>query len=177
MAPEHFFSIWPPGRKGYFSSLAHDLFGIWMGHFSSMAHDLLGTWPPDRMCHYSSIILYDPFGNLPTMAVCILATRSACSTSLVHHIIICFNSRAALIVPYISLSEPPHTGEIEKTWRRIQVKMRKNPFLSLTLWTFCLYSVKFFVKSHIYSKLFCIHFHYFKVVNALFPFYISFFCA
>jgi hypothetical protein len=133
MAHEHS-RIWPPGCKGYFSSLAHGLFGIWMGHFSSMAHDLLGTWPPDRMCHHSSIILYDPFGNLPTMAVCILATKSACATSLGHPIIICFNSRAALIVPYISLSEPPHTGEIEKhTWRRIQVKkLEKMPFLSLT---------------------------------------------
>jgi hypothetical protein len=39
LAHEHF-SIWPPVRKGYFSTC-------------SMSHDLLGTWPTERMCHFS----------------------------------------------------------------------------------------------------------------------------
>ncbi len=92
MAHEHF-SIWPPGRKGFFSSLSHDLFGIWMGHFSSMAHDLLGTWPPDRMCHLSSIILYDHSGHLTTYGRLYFG----------HHVGMCHRSRT----PYNLLFKQP----------------------------------------------------------------------
>ncbi len=117
------------------------------GHFSGMAHDHLSTWTPDRMCHFSNTILYDHSGHLTTTAACILATRSACATSLGHPIIICFNSRAALIVPYISLSEPPHTGEIEK--KNMEEDSGKNSkksiFITQVLNTFVCILLCFFV--------------------------------